>query len=155
MAEDNQNDNGGFNFNLIIAVVLSVLLATGVSYFMMVKFGGLGNGEQEEQEQEEKVKELGPTHSLDQFLVNLSGSNSYVKLKIALEVDNEDVIEEIDDRSPQIRDTIISILRSRKMEEIKGDSSAQSLREEIRNKINQLLANGQVTNVFFTEFVVQ
>lgn len=153
MAEE---DNSALNFSLIIAVVLSVVLATSLSYFMMMKFGGLTNGEQKgEPKQQEEVKKLGATHSLNQFLVNLSESNSYVKLSISVEVSNKDVINEIKNRNPQIRDTVISILRSKKMEDISDNPSARKLREEIRKNINQNLAKGKVTNVFFTEFVVQ
>lgn len=161
MAEEENEDKGngnGLNLTLIIAVVLSVVLATGLSYFMMVKFGGLGsNGEKEEAKKAEqnKVKKLGPTHTLQQFLVNLSGSNSYVKIKISVEVNNEKVIEEIQNRSPQIRDTIISILRAKQMKDIQGNPSSRDLREEIRTKVNKHLAKGKITNVFFTEFVIQ
>ncbi|MBM7555349.1 flagellar basal body-associated FliL family protein [Halanaerobacter jeridensis] len=159
--EENENNNdNGFNLSLIIAVVLSVVLATSLSYFMMMKFGGLGNGNaengtEESKKKKEEVKKIGPTHNLDQFLVNLSGSNSYVKIKISVEVDNKDVIEEIQNRTPQIRDTIISILRSKEMKDISNNPSAKKLRQEIRNRVNQHLAQGKVTNVFFTEFVVQ
>ena len=163
MAEEensNQDNGNGFNLSLIIAVVLSVVLATSLSYFMLMKFGGLANNngqqnEEQEKKQEEKVKKLGPTHSLSQFLVNLSGSNSYVKLKISVEVDNQEVISEIQNRTPQIRDTIISILRTKEMKDINSNPSAKQLRQEIRTGINENLANGKVTNVFFTEFVVQ
>ena len=161
MAEAESEDTGnGFNLTIIIAVVVSVVLATGLSYFMMMRFGGLGGSSQEESSQEEtkqenEVKQLGPTHSLEQFLVNLSGSNSYVKLQISVEVNNEDVIQEIQNRSPQIRDIIISILRSKRMEDIQGNPGVKSLRSEIRSEVNKNLANGKVTNVFFTEFVIQ
>ncbi|MFO7819618.1 MAG: flagellar basal body-associated FliL family protein [Halanaerobacter sp.] len=155
--EANEKDNG-LNLTLIIAVVLSVVLATGASYFMMMKFGGLGNNGEEDngkESQKKEVEELGPTHDLEQFLVNLSGSNSYVKLKISVEVDNEKVIEEIEDRSPQIRDIIISILRSKEMEDVQKSPAAKALRSEIRTKINENLAKGKITNIFFTEFVIQ
>lgn len=162
MAEEENENNGGngLNLSLIIAVVLSVVLATSLSYFMMMKFGGLANGDskngtEESKEEKKQVKKLGPTHNLDQFLVNLSGSNSYVKIKISVEVDNKDVISEIQNRTPQIRDTIISILRAKEMKDISSNPSAKKLREEIRNNINENLAQGKVTNVFFTEFVVQ
>ena len=156
---DEPDQNSGLNFNLIIAVILSVLLATGSSYFMLMKFGGLGSSSQEgdnkEQTKSEEIKKLGPTHNLNQFLVNLSESNSYVKIKISVEVSNSEVITEIQNRTPQIRDIIISILRSKKMKDINNNPAAKDLREEIRTRVNQNLAEGKVTNVFFTEFVVQ
>jgi flagellar FliL protein len=159
MAEEEANQNNGFNLSIIFAIVLSVLLATGLSYFMMMRFGGLspagGEKSQEEEETKKEVKKLGPTHNLEQFLVNLSESNSYVKINIAVEVNNQEVISEIQTRSPQIRDVVISILRAKKMETIQNNPQAKDLREEIRTAINQYLANGNVTNVFFTEFVVQ
>ena len=152
-----ENGNGGVNYILLVViVVVSVLLATGGSYFMLLKFGGLNdNNKKEKTETKETIKKLGPTTKLSQFLVNLSDGQQYIKVNITFEVNNEKVVEEVTNRKPQIRDTIISILRTKKYKEITSNKGTRELRTEIMNNVNRVLVKGKITNVFFTEFVVQ
>ena len=102
------------------------------------------------------VKDLNPTYSAGNFVVNLSDSSnmSFIKASIVFELEDEDMVEELDKRKAQIRDEIISILRaqSRKIIEEPG---AKTIKSIIQNSINQLLISGQISNVWFTELVVQ
>ncbi|GAB6098888.1 flagellar basal body-associated FliL family protein [Halanaerocella petrolearia] len=147
-------ENNGTNYILLgVIVLLSVGLAMGGSYFMLMKFGGINN---DQPKQEEKTaKKLGPTSKLSQFLVNLADGRQYVKVNIVFELSSEEVIKEIKNRKPQIRDNIISILRTKTYKEITSKKGTRNLRTEIMKQINKFLLKGKVTNVFFTEFVVQ
>ena len=149
------DEKEGSKFNIItmvIVILLSVLLATGASYFMVTKLGGFN---QQNAEAEKTTKELGPTSPIGQFLVNLSDGRRFVKVNIVLEVSNEDAVKEIKKRTPQVRDSIISILRSKDYKEITSEQGTRILRTKIMNEINKHLLEGKVTNVFFTEFVIQ
>ncbi|TDX51922.1 flagellar basal body-associated FliL family protein [Orenia marismortui] len=138
--------------NLIIVVVLTVLLATGSSYFMFTKLGGMNNNKEEVNK---ASKELGPTTSIGEFLVNLADGRRFIKVNITLEVSNDEVVSEIGERTPQVRDAIISILRNKDTKNINSNDGVRKLRMEIMDQINQNLLKGKITNVFFTEFVVQ
>lgn len=151
-----EDKKGGMNFSLIVAIVVSVMLATGSSYFMMTKFGGLStNNNSQQAKAESDMEELGPTSEIGQFMVNLAGGRRFIKVNMVFEVSNQKVIEEISQRTPQIRDTIISILRTKEYDTINSSGGSRRLRTEIMNTINKKLLKGKVTNVFFTEFVVQ
>ena len=139
---------------ITIIIILSVLLATGTSYFMFFKLGGVGGGEEESTAQAQKQK-LGPTTKIGDFVVNLAEGKTFVKVNIVFEVSNEKVMEEVGQRSPQIRDTIISILRKQNQEEISSVEGTRKLRTDIMKRVNENLMKGKVTNVFFTEFVLQ
>ncbi len=143
---------GGVNYSIIIiAILFSVALATGASYFMFTKLGGMNSKEAIITDS----KELGPTVDIGQFLSNLSDGRRFIKVNVTLEISDDKVSKEIDERSPQIRDAIITILRSKDNQEINQDQGIRKLRTEIMNKINNNLMSGKVTNVFFTDFVVQ
>ncbi|MCK8816521.1 flagellar basal body-associated FliL family protein [Natroniella sulfidigena] len=150
MSEDKKS---GLNYSLILGILIAVVLATGISYFMMVNLGGFNQGE--ETEVSTTARELGPITEVGEFLVNLTGGRRFIRVNITVEVNEDDVVEEIDKRKPQIRDTIISILRSKEEEEVTSDQGAMEIRSEVMENINEKLLEGEVTNVFFTEFVIQ
>ena len=95
---------------------------------------------------------IGKIVPLDSFVVNISDRerDRYLKLKTELELSDE-----LDQRMPQIRDLIISLLGSKSFEEVRTIEGKNFLREEILLRINSLLVSGKVKRVFFTEFVVQ
>ncbi len=147
---DEQGESFGM-IKLVVVVVLSVLLATGTSYFMFNKLVGADDIDKAGAD----VRELGPTCDIGQFLINLANGRRFIKLSIVLEVSNDKVIKELGKRKPQVRDNIISTLRKKDYKDITSSQGDRRLRTEIMNKINEHLLEGKVTNVFFTEFVVQ
>ncbi|WP_408954542.1 flagellar basal body-associated protein FliL [Natroniella sp. ANB-PHB2] len=146
-------EKGGLNYSLILGMLIAVVLASGISYFMIVNLGGFNQGE--ENKVSTTARELGPITEIGEFLVNLDEGRRFIRVNITVEVDDSDAAEEIDRRRPQVRDTIISILRRKEQQEVTSDQGAMQLRSEIMESINEKLLEGKVTNVFFTEFVIQ
>jgi flagellar FliL protein len=148
MSDEGQN----IKLMIVVMLVLSLAIAAGTSYFMLTKL----TGNSSKAEAEGKINELGPTYKVGEFIVNLAdGSSQFIRLNLSVEVNNEDIVEELKRRDPQIRDTIISILRDKQEEDISSKSGTRDLREEIRTELNKFISEGKITNVFFTEFVVQ
>ena len=100
---------------------------------------------------------LGPIFPLDTFIVNLAdkGGKRYLRVSIDLELDNEKLESEIKKRLPQVRDSILSILPTKRFEDISSAKGKTDLRDQMLASINGLLARGQITNIYFKEFVVQ
>ncbi len=110
-----------------------------------------------EGEESSEGRHIGKIISLDSFVVNISDRerDRYLKLKTELELSMPELSDELDQRMPQIRDLIISLLGSKSFEEVRTIEGKNFLREEILLRINSLLVSGKVKRVFFTEFVVQ
>ena len=100
---------------------------------------------------------IGTVVPLDSFVVNISDRerDRYLKLKAELELSIPELSDELDQRMPQIRDLIISLLGSKSFDEVRTIEGKNFLREEMLLRINALLVSGKVKRVFFTEFVVQ
>ncbi|MDR2905078.1 MAG: flagellar basal body-associated FliL family protein [Helicobacteraceae bacterium] len=101
---------------------------------------------------------LGPIADLkDQFIVNLLGNDGrrYLKVRISVELSNKSVGEEFTNKTPKIRDVIIQQLSSKRFDEISTETGKTRLREELKNNINRYLIDGQVKDIFFTDFVIQ
>ena len=104
------------------------------------------------------VKEpLGPIFSLETFIVNLAdkGGKRYLRVTMDLELGHAELENELGKRLPQVRDTVLMILPAKRFVDINSAEGKITLRNEILDAINGFLTQGQVTKVYFKEFVVQ
>jgi len=94
---------------------------------------------------------------LDPFIVNLSDAQGqrYLKAVVQLETDNPAAEAEINTKLPQVRDEILMILSNKTFDDVASVAGKRMLKREIAQAVNRYLVEGRVTNVYFTEFVVQ
>jgi flagellar FliL protein len=98
-----------------------------------------------------------PVFPLKSFIVNLAGDNGtrYLKIKMDLEITDESFNNDIRMRIPQIRDSIMMTLTSKRYVDIKDTAGKIALREDIQNRVNAFFKEPCVSNVYFTDFVIQ
>ena len=159
----------------IIIIVLAVVLVLGgatAGYFLF--FGHKGKSSDKEdpakETKKEQVKEKaskeggkegegasGNLKQLDPFIVNLADAEGqrYLKAVMQFEVDNPTAESEIQEKLPQIRDEILMILSNKTFEDISTTAGKRMVKREIASAVNKYLTGGQITQVYFTEFVVQ
>ncbi|MBT8370517.1 MAG: flagellar basal body protein FliL [Desulfobacterales bacterium] len=153
---------------ILIGVMMVFMFGLGGGLFMMWnKLSALSaqtaaNADDESDEndsgEEVSVEEmLGPIYALDTFIVNLAnnGGNRYLRVTMDLELDNKNLESEVNKRLPQVRDSILMILPTKRVEDISSVAGKTTLRDEILEKINSYLAQGKITNIYFKEFVIQ
>ena len=100
---------------------------------------------------------IGPMYPMAQFIVNLlsESGNRFLKVAIDLELSDVKLQPEMDHKKSLIRDIIIRTFSSKTFEEISTLKGKDKLKEEVLDKINENLSDGQVKNIYFTDFVVQ
>ena len=100
---------------------------------------------------------VGPIFSLETFIVNLAdpGGNRYLRVTMDLELANPEMEAEITQRLPQVRDSILMILPTKRFEDISTVEGKTTLRDEVVATLNDFLVQGNITNIYFKEFVVQ
>ncbi|MGD9249484.1 MAG: flagellar basal body-associated FliL family protein [Desulfobacteraceae bacterium] len=158
---------------IIIAVFVLLLAMMGGGFFLLwsqmsatVAQVQMQNGTTEASEQEqvdEQEDKMGPVYRLDTLIVNLAdqGGKRYLRVTMELElkpneqIDNSEVVEEIEQRLPQLRDTILMVLPTKQYADISTTPGKIALRDEIIAKLNPFLKKGQIDKLYFTEFVVQ
>jgi flagellar FliL protein len=96
-------------------------------------------------------------YPLDPFIVNLADpvGNRYLKVKVALQLDNEPLQAEVERKIAPIRDGFLLLLSSKNLAQINTTEGKLKLRSELLHRVNQVLKKGRVTTIYFTEFVVQ
>ncbi|MFW6264570.1 MAG: flagellar basal body-associated FliL family protein [Bacillota bacterium] len=145
--------NNGLSFKMILLLMFVIIIVTGLfSYFFMTFLFPENN--QEAVSDEIQSEEIGDTYNLGEFTVNLSEMRSYqfIKASIVVEVDKKEVIDELERRSPQIQDAIILTLRELNTDDLQD---ADEIKGRLKTRINPLLNEGEIVNVWFTQFIVQ
>ena len=96
-------------------------------------------------------------YSLEPLVVNVTGDgyNRFLKLRVELETSDSGVKGELDARLPQVRDALIVLLSSKQLSDITDFEGKALLKEDILERVNDVLETGSVRSILFTEFVVQ
>ncbi|MEZ4330178.1 MAG: flagellar basal body-associated FliL family protein [Myxococcota bacterium] len=96
-------------------------------------------------------------YALEPLVVNVTGDgyNRFLKLRVELEASDVELKQELDARLPQVRDALIVLLSSKQLSDITDFEGKALLKEDILERVNDLLETGKVNSVLFTEFVVQ
>ena len=146
---------------LVVAVLMVLTIGLTAGFFMMWnKLSDLNiqaNTAGIPQNGNAQASALGPLYSLDTFIVNLAdaGRSRYLRVTMDLELAESNDAGKLSERLSQVRDSILMILPSRQFDEIASMEGKIALRDEIIAKLNSLFGKNVVTNIFFTEFVVQ
>lgn len=97
------------------------------------------------------------TATFDQFVTNLAdpAGNRYIEMVIDVEVISPEVIRELEMQNPRIRDSILMLLSSKTYQDLNSPAGRLRLKNEILDRINQVLGGPKVNRVFFTEIIVR
>lgn len=170
-AEDEvEKPKSGKKKMIIIAVAALVLLVgagAGGAWFMGL-FGGAGghgsavddHAETTEHAAEETAKQRSEIVFVDipDILVNLHSLGQrprFLKLKVALEVENDGVASEVTALMPRVMDSFQTYLRALTIDEVSGSGGLGRLKEELTARVNLALAPAQVGDVLIKEMLVQ
>jgi len=153
MAEDKSK------LNWILAIACATLALSMASVVVTVMF--LTNkADIGKQKVIEPRPELGKLEKMGSFLVNLADveETHYLRSVIELEQNYGSAPEfgnEIGNRKSQLRDVIISTLSAKTSDQLRTPEGKEALKEELKERINSVLAKGQIARVYFTEFAIQ
>ena len=93
--------------------------------------------------------------ALEPFIVNLQIKGSFLKTTIQLQFSEPEEPPHLENDVPKIRDAVIRILTSKSAQEILSADGKEALREELKDALNEALGGEDITQVFFTEFIIQ
>ena len=107
---------------------------------------------------QETLAEIGPLYPLAPITVNLRSTTDkdvYLKISLSLELSNKLLANELDAKNAVIRDNIILILSSKSVADIDSDTGKALLCDDIKAKLNTLLDDGYIKNVYIVSFVIE
>lgn len=94
-----------------------------------------------------------PMFQLEPFILNVG--SRFLKLSINLELSSSTATKKAKVKTGAIRDAIIMLVTSKMPDEISSFGGKQQLKDELLTKLNGILGEGNVKNIYFTDFVMQ
>jgi flagellar FliL protein len=94
---------------------------------------------------------------LPTFLVNLADPTGrrYLKLTMEVEVGSDATVKELEGQSAKVRDAVILLLSSKSYADLAPIESKLQLKNEVADRLNQILGGPKVLRVYITEMVIQ
>gem|GEM_PF-1157004 len=84
-----------------------------------------------------------------------SSSNPMLAIELFLEGTSSEVMIEVKDREPQVRDEILRTMEASRYVDLLDIEGKQHLSEEIRKAANHILTTGKIKKVFFRTFIMK
>ncbi len=148
-------------FIIIGILVILLIAAAGLSWFFLFRTPpgqeGEDPGEKVPIPKAAEETAIGPMVDIKEFIVNIISEDDrhYVKASLTVELSNEKVLEEFNQRLPQARDAILLLVGNKTYEELQDLQGKKQLKAELMLKLNTILHSGKVKAIYFTDFVVQ
>ena len=148
-------------FIIIGAAAIVVLLGGAGLYFF------LSSGTAEAEHADEAAAEHGAVaeaaahtfiFNLPPMVVNLNNEadgEAFMKLTVALEVANEEMMIEIQPRMAKVVDAFQVYLRELRKSDLEGSAGVYRLKEELLRRVNVAIYPSRVESVLFKEILVQ
>ncbi|MRR58606.1 MAG: flagellar basal body protein FliL [Deltaproteobacteria bacterium] len=138
---------------LILIICAAVILVGGVVAGYFIFSGGHGKVDKA------KTESAGVPviYTMDPFIVNIYDGQDlrYLRVKVEMEVSDEETKTVLGGRQAQIRDTILVLLSAKTLLDVRDQQGKNQLRQEIFSAVSRLFQSGKVLKVYFTDFVVQ
>ncbi|MCE9612520.1 MAG: flagellar basal body-associated FliL family protein [Chthoniobacter sp.] len=97
------------------------------------------------------------TYDFENVIVNLSGTmgTRYLKASFTVYSDNADLKKVIDQNKKQLLDVATTVLGSRTLADLEQPGAKNVVRNDLMANLNQAVKSDLISQIFFSEFVVQ
>ncbi len=96
-------------------------------------------------------------YTLPDVVVNMQtadGRPTFLKLKLTLELPNQETVEALDPNMPRMQDMFQTFLRELRPEDLSGSQGSYQLRMEILRRVNLLIAPSKANAVLIEEMLI-
>jgi flagellar FliL protein len=134
---------------LVIGLVIVILAGSVIAVFSTFKGG---KGKEKERSPKETV-----IYSMEPIVVNLFDPTGkrYLQIRLAFELKDKKMEEEIKINDPKIRDVIISTLSTKTPEDVLQPEAKDLIKNELLQKINSALGEEAISNIYITQYIVE
>ena len=143
---------------ILIAVPVVLLLAGAGLWFSGILPHSLGM-EKQEAKVAEADKPVPPSYlDIPEMVANLNNNThkpAYVKLAARVEIPNPKDVDMVRAALPRLQDMMQTYLREMRPEELRGSAGTYRLREELLVRANVAVAPAKVSDVLFTQMLIQ
>ncbi|PTN32013.1 flagellar basal body-associated protein FliL [Desulfonatronum sp. SC1] len=161
--EEDGKKGGKVKWVILLLVLLLLAGGGGAAYWFLMGPGAaseedaLGLEGDQADRQKPKAEFVPEIVTLEPFVVNLADplGRRFLRMTLDVEVLNRAVIADVQRNNSRIRDAVILLLAGKSFADLASMEGKITLKNQIVERLNQIVGGGRVTNVYFTEFVVQ
>lgn len=95
------------------------------------------------------------TCDLGSFATNIGTSGRFFKGNIVVETTGKKTPEIITAHMEPIRDYVLKLIISQNIKEMTTEEGMQGMSNQIREEVARVTGTGDITNVYFTEYIIQ
>lgn len=161
---DEQEKKSSANWKKPAIIVVALIAIIALSFIIAKYFVVPGYREyqvKKEIESQEEVKmsanEIGFIHIMDNFTVNVIGSNGrrYVIAEFAIEVSDENAVAELEEKDPVLRDEFISYFRSQSVVDVLDIGFQQRSRQKLMTILDKNIYTGSIDSLYYLKLLLQ
>ncbi|PAE26748.1 flagellar basal body-associated protein FliL [Bacillus sp. 7894-2] len=134
---------------IMLMMLVAITLIGAIALVLVMKFSG------DNETKEPTIDEvLEASVDIPQVTANLA-SDDYIRISFKIQTENKKTKEELQKRDFQVKNLIIQELSEMKAEDIQGKDGQIKLQEDLKTKINGLMQEGKIVQVYITESLLQ
>ncbi|MDD1501237.1 MULTISPECIES: flagellar basal body-associated protein FliL [unclassified Lysinibacillus] len=134
---------------MIIIVLVAIILIGGICFALFTQFN-------------KPAKSLEPTIDeiveasveIPEITTNLA-DNKVVRFSLKIQTSSKDAAAELTKRDFQVKNIVIQELSEMEQKDLEGKQGKQVFQKSLKTKINELMQEGEVQEVYFTSFITQ
>ncbi|MGX9133670.1 flagellar basal body-associated protein FliL [Rummeliibacillus sp. JY-2-4R] len=91
---------------------------------------------------------------IGEITTNISGDN-YVKISFKIQTTSKDAAAELTKRDFQVKSIVIEELSEMSKEDLEGKKGKEMLESNLKTKINEIMQDGEIQQVYITSYIIQ
>lgn len=152
-------------FIMMVAILIAITLILTAAFVLWNYMEKSGSDPQEMAKNSAKEVKSAKKLSADQvkentviikdILTNLSGNDNFIKVSFAFELENKKAKDEFEKLDFKMKSIIIQTLADMTPDQVQGSKGVDQLNATLMNKMNPLLTQGKLVQIWITDKVLQ
>lgn len=95
---------------------------------------------------------------LGDFTTNMATNDragKFVRVEVRLKMSDTGLVDELKEKNIVLRDSVIEAMSLKRFSEVSTEKGKMALKADIKDRLNGILADGDIEDVYFTKFIVQ
>ncbi|AJD91006.1 hypothetical protein JMA_16890 [Jeotgalibacillus malaysiensis] len=139
---------------LLITMLVILVSITLVGVIVLVVSNQLAEGGEKEEVRLSAAEIVEATVEVPEVTTNI-GSNNFARVSMSIQTDSKKAAEELTQLEFQVKDILIDELLEMNKSDLEGSAGKDALEEIVADRVNELLQEGEVIQVYTTSIVVQ
>ena len=135
---------------IMLAIVAVIALIGVVAYVLLTQLNGEAKESKEPTIEEVRLASV----DIPEIRTNLADGH-YAILQLKIQTDSEDAAQELTQRIFQVNNLVIQELSEMTKEDLEGKQGKVLFEKAIKAKMNELMQEGEIQQVYITSFLVQ